>query len=994
MDYLELRVHGVHGTSPASMLGITDDEVGQVAGDGLTGFYRAREGVALPLRTLRTVDGSADRVSVEAHSWGSLTSGVKGAVGWLKRVGWLLLLPFALANLAYWARLEVGKDSARARWGARAVRLSGLVLTVFMVLTPCVVFIDMVGWQCFRAGVPRCSHLPGQLDFLADRTPTERLLLTSLVPMLVVCLLWLLSRQTVSSYEAVTGSDPVDRASGPTDRSLPVFARPSMWSAVERTQRLQALHVAAAVAAITLFVGAHVRHNRLAGMTPMLESSAILLCIVLASVVLAACVLMVCVFHASDLEHTASAGMSRLGGWLGNSLGAARGLAFTALALFAVQSLALLRYRSPLDETTDYHGHNVWFIALFVLLTVLHLSVFTGERMSGRALACVVAASVLVGGGFALLAHLQGWHQRAVLTGTGVLVIGGLVLLQLWHYRWSGARPGAAWHGAGASVLLAAAAWVGLLFTASAVIASANYLNGPDRSVADLVTHVNLRSDPVVKEYRASGDVTISKAVYRLSGNRLTVFRGTVTAGRFTKEIFGSDVAHRVGVTRLSSRTTLIVPGGQVAIEQSCQVQGATVPSRCGPDSATYEEADQLDLGQLDVTLADPSGRVTLAPQSTIETAIVVPQVLVWTPLGQFAWLIAVALALAIASGVYARGAGSSIRRTLLGGGPGSDQAIPATDRIACAGARSRAGLAHRAERILDLLGAVTAPIAIGIVVLSANGKPPWDLAGWTRGLATLSMYLTVLAAAGLVLLGSYIRRSESARKAVGVIWDLTTFWPRAAHPLAPPCYAERVVPELDTRTRWALEADPDNVVILSGHSQGSLIVAAMTSRLDERHLSRVRVITYGSQIRALYGRVFPAVAGPDAIGYVPTPGPATLGNGFPDVGGGSGMPVFPPYPESLRERLAGAGGSWVNLFRRSDPLGFRVFSDDDSPIDRPVPEVPSYERGDPDPVVRGHSDYQHTPEYRETVCGWSGEVVFESTYDEAGVADVPVLPY
>ncbi len=154
METVELRVHGVHGTSPGAMLGVGDGEVGQVAGDGLTGLYRVKDGV-LPYRSL---EGTG--VSVEAYSWGALTSGVQGFFGWVRRVLWLLLLPFALINLAYWARLELGRDTGQARWGARAVRVSGLLLTVFFVLTPCVVAIDLVAWQCYRYAVPGCSQLP------------------------------------------------------------------------------------------------------------------------------------------------------------------------------------------------------------------------------------------------------------------------------------------------------------------------------------------------------------------------------------------------------------------------------------------------------------------------------------------------------------------------------------------------------------------------------------------------------------------------------------------------------------------------------------------------------------------------------------------------------------------------------------------------------------------------------------------------------------------
>jgi hypothetical protein len=239
------------------------------------------------------------------------------------------------------------------------------------------------------------------------------------------------------------------------------------------------------------------------------------------------------------------------------------------------------------------------------------------------------------------------------------------------------------------------------------------------------------------------------------------------------------------------------------------------------------------------------------------------------------------------------------------------------------------------------------------------------------------------------------------------VLWDLTTFWPRAAHPLAPPCYAERVVPELRTRVDWALHfrEDPDgpdlrasNEVVLSGHSQGSVIVCAVLSRLPDEDLGRIRVITYGSQIRALYGRIFPAVFGPDQIGYQPTTGFAALSSAFPDaLADPDASEPDPPdaavweqWPGSLVARLHNCGGAWVNLFRRSDPLGFRVFSDHDADPDRYVPEVPDVIVGDAGPRVNTHSGYQHTLAYRTAVAGWTGEPV---QLDRVGTTDIPPLP-
>ena len=159
-------------------------------------------------------------------------------------------------------------------------------------------------------------------------------------------------------------------------------------------------------------------------------------------------------------------------------------------------------------------------------------------------------------------------------------------------------------------------------------------------------------------------------------------------------------------------------------------------------------------------------------------------------------------------------------------------------------------------------------------------------------------------------------------------------------------------------------------------------------------------MITYGSQIRALYGRIFPAVFGADAIGYVPTLGPAKLGDAFPDLQPGAGTTFEVPAEESLTDdewagqpllrRVFLAGGAWTNLFRRTDPLGWRVFSDHDSPEDLPVPEVPAMRSGDPGPLVQGHGGYPHSLVYRRRIAAWTGEEVVP---DRLNTRDVPMLP-
>src|SRR5581483_8634296 len=113
-------------------------------------------------------------------------------------------------------------------------------------------------------------------------------------------------------------------------------------------------------------------------------------------------------------------------------------------------------------------------------------------------------------------------------------------------------------------------------------------------------------------------------------------------------------------------------------------------------------------------------------------------------------------------------------------------------------------------------------------------------------------------------------------RKTIGAIWDVGTFWPRATHPFAPPCYAEQAVPEIvdrvvlltgersDHPAQPATELLPPpavcpSPVLITGYSQGSLIAPAVVAQLPPRTIDKVALLTLACPFRRLYGRAFPA---------------------------------------------------------------------------------------------------------------------------------------
>lgn len=135
-ELVELRVHGVGGATPEDLLDVPLTEL--VAGDESAGFFRS------------WIDRVPSRLVREGYSWGGLTSAAR------LRALWVLLAPFALANLAGWMLRHGGEASAaepRHRSGiesaaAAVIRLFGLVLSVTVAAYVASAAIDLISFQC------------------------------------------------------------------------------------------------------------------------------------------------------------------------------------------------------------------------------------------------------------------------------------------------------------------------------------------------------------------------------------------------------------------------------------------------------------------------------------------------------------------------------------------------------------------------------------------------------------------------------------------------------------------------------------------------------------------------------------------------------------------------------------------------------------------------------------------------------------------------------
>ncbi|MFD8389658.1 hypothetical protein ACFV2N_10800 [Streptomyces sp. NPDC059680] len=406
------------------------------------------------------------------------------------------------------------------------------------------------------------------------------------------------------------------------------------------------------------------------------------------------------------------------------------------------------------------------------------------------------------------------------------------------------------------------------------------------------------------------------------------------------------------GWTRPGWRSTGRLPGdpafGALMLAQGLLVVALAVVAGCLHRRSCNQRAGMRGLGGPAVALLAcalggvMSGGVAQRVADWLDgthTALPGPPVLLTWQASTIPPVLAVLLLLAARLGLGTARLARAERERIRHEHPGEPEDPGRTRAIAHV--RAMATLTDRAPLVVAVLAVTT--LLLGAVALAgalATRKTPGGAARRTydalQAVAETSQALgSWLVGLGFVLFVAWGRRAykdASARRTIGILWDVGTFWPRAAHPFAPPCYAERAVPDLTWRmATWTQRTG--GRLVLSGHSQGSVLAAAAAWQLPPSVRGRIALLTYGSPLERLYGRWFPAHFGPPALA-------------------------------ALHRDVA----CWGNLYRSTDPIGgpVRVPDDDMPEVDHgPLRDPLAYGRTPAHPLpapILGHSDYQADP--------------------------------
>jgi hypothetical protein len=865
---LELRIHGINNTSPASMLDLPQDSIEQVLGDSNASMWREKDGAQEKL-----VEGDRGwrptALTREAYSWGGLARntpdvpiGAAAAVGRaIGRVTWVLLLPFGIANVAYWTRRlndpTAESDNTRGP-GAGAARIFALGLTALTVVTACEASMDLVATQCYAGQIKRCQPLPSAFDVLAGREPALRIVFAAAVPLALLLVLRVLTTVTVARYERKVGSRY--EATNPVDRPSPVIlATPGFWAGDRMVSGLLQLHMAIAAAIIALSLSwpaafgrgtecrtpralltsqcwdqvyaGNDRSDRVQGALVGLAALAALL--LLLSMVVAT--------RRSgdapdlpqsprsddkDIVRTTKRRRAKLTGAV---------TLMTWLDL-AATALLLVSFKPKIDDSVPLLGVSAIPVMIAAILLAIALSSLAARFGRWTPHLWLLFAPCLL---------LTAWKGAAAIVVVVVLALyAGWLAIARGSYR-GPERRFTAWAGLGPGVFQGIALLATMMLASAVVLTLGDWLNG-SHPASDLV---HPRQTPA---------------------------------------------AHLVTLA-------------------------------CG--KKVCEQPDQQLLAPAPYVLF---GVATLL--AVIMLALLVGAMLLRT------------------------------RTKTPAAAPGTPEDKDGDERPAVRAARKRArrlaSRAQRGEKILGLLALWGFLAMVGVTLVSASDwKPPvapalgnwwtWEsLIPRSIDLGTLTVAGVGLAAVGALAGG----KATGSARPLGLLWDLTCFLPRAVHPFGPPCYAERTVPELVDRAAWwtdvgagAGKGQPGrrgDRVVLSAHSLGSVLavatIFAMPTKGSAVGAERLSLITYGSQLRAYFGRIFPELLGSHVLGTPPVtagrfwaidPWAQELDLPSEARANRAGQEQADAEPDDLVSRLGGSPPRWVSLWRRTDYLGFPVYS-------------------------------------------------------------------
>lgn len=946
---LELRIHGIANAPPEVMLGVERDEIESLGGDELGGFWTYKKAPRTTDRTepvgLHENQGRTDdreEIRTEAYSWGNMVrSG--GSIGSrvnavMVQIGWLLTLPFALCNVAYWTRRIVRKADGDREWlagpGAGTIRLFALGLTLLLTSALATVTLDLIGTQCFQAnaicaGLPEAFHL---LPMDAHGRPL-RIALLSLVVLAVIVLLHVITRRTRVRYEAglrdwaqsIPGpqTDGLAARQGKEDAGearvqTPLLASSGFWASTRVGQTAESLHIAASIA---LLVGLLAWDRAFATTTAchelqgfLADGQCSLSAIVAASpfeltlIVIAALVLI----GITGLSIISTAQSRR---WITRG----RRLSWLLLGLAGLSYVAYLG-KVVWDFRPDATGHDDTEVSIFLGLTVVPTVL-----VSLLVIGCVAALwwrhhrhggwwgllplgamGILTWSGLAQRfdSPLLGAIDPSVGIWVGSILISGYIACAVTFALRNARTRFEAWWGFGGSVALALALTAALLLTCLMVF-----------GVRALVLPASVSS-------KVEGQWRIFEATG--AGNA-----GTVP--QLPDRLVVPAIYELFGVALIAMVVIVVLVAGIAALAQWLRpYRLLSTPGLSWPED-TSDRRRAFDAVRMPGTVQ--SGYPEIAPKTD-------------DPI---------------------------------------DRHIESKRRLAA--------FAQRGEPLVGLIATVAVLFVLWAVVFSfavRNGS--LDSAGepWLAVLdAVIAGSLTLMIAGAATSVVLVVANAVSSKeRPLGLLWDILCFFPRAGHPFAPPCYGERAIPELSTRTRDWLDASghSQRKVVFSAHSMGGVLAIATIfatvgqddgGRPDVR--GRVGLVTFGVQLRAYFSRIFPDVLGPDVLGVPPLRGPRLFtsdpwrdqvlseyqSEGQPPRG--FELRYEPSMSEVLGGRPAGVP-AWISLWRRTDFLGFPVHGylggseSPQNPIDRGATE------SNPRSYLWNaamHSGYQFTLQYR-----------------------------